>query len=111
MAPKRKPVQKTLGAFGFTKKVFHREKFTQVEIPDEPKEEFKLKCEHCSKHFKNAQGLRAHLKCMHFSNEEAEKSNEVVLASASKKRKLLDELKSIEYEVGFVLNSLVDKVT
>ena len=34
MAPKRKPVQKTLGAFGFTKKVFHRGKFTQVEIPD-----------------------------------------------------------------------------
>ena len=100
MAPKRKPVQKTLGAFGFTKKVFHRGKFTQVEIPDEPKEEFK-----------NAQGLGVHLKCMHFCNDEAEKSNEVVLASASKKRKPLDELKSIEYEVGFVLNSVVDKVT
>ena len=111
MAPKRKPVQKTLGAFGFTKTVFHRGKFTQVEIPNEPKEEFKLKCEHCSKRFKNAQGLGVHLKCMHFSNDEAEKSNEVVLASASKKRKPLDELKSIEYEVGFVLNSLVDKVT
>ena len=42
MAPKRKPVQKTLGAFGFTKKVFHRGKFTHVERPDEPKVEFKL---------------------------------------------------------------------
>ena len=39
MAPKRKPVQKSLGAFGFTKKVFLRGKFTQVEIPDETKEE------------------------------------------------------------------------
>ena len=43
MAPKRKPGEKSLGAFGYTKKVFHRGKFTQVEIPEEPKEEFKLK--------------------------------------------------------------------
>ena len=97
MAPKRKPVQKTLGAFGFTKKVFHRGKFTA-----------KI---YCSKRFKNAQGLGVRLKCMHFSNDEAEKSNEVVLAFALKKRKPLDELRSIEYEVGFVLNSLVNKVT
>ena len=106
MAPKRKPVQKTLGAFGFTKKVFHRRKFTQVELPDEPKEEFKLKCECCSNCFKNAQGLVVHLKCMHFSNDEAEKSNEVVLAYASKKRKPLDELTPRDWFTVYILNQM-----
>lgn len=110
MASKKKHVQKSLGAFGFTKKVFHRGQFTKVEIPDKPIEEMKLKCEYCFKRFKNAQGLGVHLKCVHGNDGKAEKSDEVLLTSSLKKRKALDELENIENEVGFIVNSLVNKV-
>ena len=56
----------TLGAFGFTKKVQHRDKTVCVDIPLEaPDETKKLNCDYCVEHFKNQQGLTVHMKSKH----------------------------------------------
>ena len=60
--------QKTLGVFGFTKKVVHRGKEEQVAIPNFVKEEevFKvIPCLQCPQKFKTQQGLSIHIKCKH----------------------------------------------
>ena len=59
--------QKTLAAFGFTKKVMHRGEEIDVDIPNEVnlEDHFKLKCLYCPLKFKSQQRLSLHMICKH----------------------------------------------
>ena len=60
--------QATLGEFGFSKKVCHRDGEVDVIIPNfvEDKDIVKrIQCLHCSDKFVNQQGLSIHIKCKH----------------------------------------------
>lgn len=105
MSEKKK--QKTLGAFGFSKKRLHRGKLVSVEIPTYAQETTTLlKCDLCPKRFKNNQGLSVHMKCIHEVVGSSSTENDLSFKSKSVSKQTVN----VEREVGYVLNSLIDKV-
>lgn len=58
--------QTTLGKFGFTKKINHRNTSVEVKIEDYVEvDNARIKCDFCSSKFINEQGYSIHLKCKH----------------------------------------------
>ena len=56
--------QATLKAFGFTRKLVHRDTVVEIDIP-RFSEEVRLQCPECLKTFINKQGMSVHMKCVH----------------------------------------------
>ena len=80
MAPRKVVVergkQKTLAAFQFTKSVVHRNKNTEVEIPEEIEcKETYFQCRHCKEFFLSKQGLAVHILCKHEQKEVTKDNN------------------------------------
>ena len=57
--------QKTLAAFGFTKKIVHRGREREVLIPENVDLGNAHPCGQCNETFKSPQGLAVHVKCKH----------------------------------------------
>ena len=57
--------QKTLAAFGFTKKIVHRGREREVLIPENVDLGNAHPCGQCNETFKSPQGLAVHMKCKH----------------------------------------------
>ena len=80
MAPRKVVVergkQKTLAAFQFTKSVVHRNKTTEVDIPEEIEcKETYFICPHCKEFFLSKQGLAVHIICKHEQKEVTKDNN------------------------------------
>lgn len=100
--------QKTLGFFNFTKKVKHRGELIDVTIPDEPVQKEVVSCPHCTRTFKNYQGLGPHLKCIHGVHSGPESKT----VTGEKRKRDLSIMKNelIEDEVKIILKDLVREV-
>ncbi len=97
--------QLTLGAFGFSKKVKHREEETVVKIPEsiDVESTAKVKCNHCPQLFKSPQGLSIHVRCHH---PEVQKKGPAGPAHCLS----FDEEKALDSTVSSVIKDLLDTV-
>ena len=102
--------QKTLGAFGFTQKIIHREKEKEVVIPGNVDIGKPHACKQCKEKLKSKQGLAVHVRCKHgvvYLPAKVEKAGDSSTGNNSTEN---PENEKLEIVVNEVLKDLMNSV-